>query len=144
MANPLWEKLSRRSLFRQGSLLAAAQTLGGSLQRNAEAAPPPLQFGNLYRSIGVRPVINARGTFTIITGSQTLPEVKRAMDQASRSFVHMDELMDGVSKRLAELTGAEWGIVTAGCCAAITHFTASCHRRRQSRSACSGCPTSPA
>src|SRR5262249_30247650 len=23
------------------------------------------------------------------------------------------------------LTGAEWGIVTAGCCAAITHFTAS-------------------
>jgi L-seryl-tRNA(Ser) seleniumtransferase len=73
----------------------------------------------------VRPVINARGTFTIITGSQTLPEVKRAMDQASRGFVNMDELMDGVSQRLAELTGAEWGIVTAGCCAAITHFTAS-------------------
>jgi L-seryl-tRNA(Ser) seleniumtransferase len=47
------------------------------------------------------------------------------MDQASRGFVNMDELMDGVSKRLAELTGAEWGIVTAGCCAAITHFTAS-------------------
>jgi L-seryl-tRNA(Ser) seleniumtransferase len=36
----------------------------------------------------------------------------------------MDELMDGVGKRLAELTGAEWGIVTAGCCASITHFTA--------------------
>jgi L-seryl-tRNA(Ser) seleniumtransferase len=36
----------------------------------------------------------------------------------------MDELMDGVGKRLAEVTGAEWGIVTAGCCAAITNFTA--------------------
>ena len=78
----------------------------------------------LYRSIGVKPIINARGTFTIITGSQTLPEVKRAMDEASRSFVQMDELMEGVSKRLAELTGAEWGIITAGCCAAITHTTA--------------------
>src|SRR5882724_6257192 len=115
--------VSRRTLFQQGGLLAAAQALGGGLQRTASAAP--LQLGNLYRSIGVRPVINARGTFTIITGSTTLPEVKRAMDEASRGFVNMDELMEGVGKRLAELTGAEWGIVTAGCCAAITHCTAS-------------------
>src|SRR5882724_4841840 len=115
--------VSRRTLFQQGGLLAAAQAFGGGLQRAASAAP--LQLGNLYRSIGVRPVINARGTFTIITGSTTLPEVKRAMDEASRGFVNMDELMEGVGKRLAELTGAEWGIVTAGCCAAITHCTAS-------------------
>ena len=118
-----WTGFSRRDLFRQGGLLAAAQAFGGSVR---QAVAAPMDFGaDMYRSIGVRPVINARGTFTIITGSQTLPEVKRAMDQASRSFVNMDELMDGVSKRLAELTGAEWGIVTAGCCAAITHFTAS-------------------
>src|SRR5205085_2545967 len=91
--------VSRRTLFQQGGLLAAAQALGGGLQRAASAAP--LQLGNLYRSIGVRPVINARGTFTIITGSTTLPEVKRAMEEASRGFVNMDELMDGVSKRLA-------------------------------------------
>jgi seryl-tRNA(Sec) selenium transferase len=119
-----WADYSRRDLFRQGGLLAAMQALGGSV-RHAVAAP--LELGTeMYRSIGVRPMINARGTFTIITGSQTLPEVKKAMEQASRSFVNMDELMDGVSKRLAEITGAEWGIVTAGCCAAITHFTASC------------------
>ncbi len=84
---------------------------------------PPLAAGEVYRSIGVRPVINARGTFTIITGSETLPPVKQAMDEASRSYVQMDELMDGVGKRLAELTGAEWGIVTGGCCAALTHCT---------------------
>jgi L-seryl-tRNA(Ser) seleniumtransferase len=69
-------------------------------------------------------MINAHGTYTIITGSTTLPEVKRAMDEASRGYVNMDELMDAVGKRLAELTGAEWGIVTAGCSAAITHATA--------------------
>src|SRR5271168_5092739 len=108
---------NRRDLIRRGGWLAAAQAAG------ADAAP--LEIGpNLYRSIGVHPVINARGTFTIITGSQTLPEVKRAMDEASRGYVQMDELMEGVGKRLAELTGAEWGIVTAGCCAAITHCTA--------------------
>ena len=108
-----WAGYSRRDLFRQGGLLAAAQAFGGSVR---QAVAAPLELGaDMYRSIGVRPLINARGTFTIITGSQTLPEVKRAMDQASRSFVNMDELMDGVSQRLAELTGAEWGIVTAGC-----------------------------
>ena len=115
-------KQNRRELFRRGALLAAAQALGGRMQRASAAT---LQLGaNLYQSIGVRPLINARGTFTIITGSLTLPEVKRAMDEASRHFVQMDELMDGVGKRLAELTGAEWGIITAGCCAALTHCTA--------------------
>ncbi len=118
-----WTGFSRRDLFRQGGLVAAAQAIGGSVRR-AVAAPLTLD-NRMYESIGVRPVINARGTFTIITGSQTLPEVKRAMDLASRGYVHMDELMDAVGKRLAEISGAEWGIVTAGCCAAITHFTAS-------------------
>jgi uncharacterized pyridoxal phosphate-dependent enzyme len=108
--------MRRRDLFRTGAGFAAMQAVGGAA---------PLEIGdNLYRSIGVRPIINARGTFTIITGSQTLPEVKRAMDIASRSFVNMDELMDGVGKRLAELSGAEWGIVTAGCAAGLTHCTA--------------------
>lgn len=126
--NGLWQKVkepwggfNRRDLFRRGGLLAAAQALGGSVR----AMAAPLELGpNMYRSIGVRPLINARGTYTIITGSETLAEVKRAMDLASRSFVHMDELMDAVGRRLAELTGAEWGIVSAGCCAAVTNCTA--------------------
>src|SRR5262252_2814804 len=113
---------SRRDIFRNGGILAAAQAIGGGIRR---AVAAPLEIGaNMYKSIGVRPIINARGTFTIITGSQTLPEVKRAMEQASRSFVQLDELMDGVSRRLAELSGAEWGIITAGCAAGLTHLTA--------------------
>ena len=115
-----WNKWmqSRRDLFRAGALLAAVQTMGTKLV----AAPMELT-SRLYESIGVKPIINSRGTFTIITGSQTLPEVKKAMDEASRHFPQMDELMDGVGKRLAEITGAEWGIVTNGCCAAIAHCT---------------------
>jgi uncharacterized pyridoxal phosphate-dependent enzyme len=113
--------LHRRDLFKSASLLAGLQALGGSIHR---AVAAPLEFGaNMYRSIGVRPIVNARGTFTIITGSQTLPEVKRAMEDASRSFVQMDELMESVGKRLAELSGAEWGIITGGCAAGLTHCT---------------------
>jgi D-glucosaminate-6-phosphate ammonia-lyase len=114
--------MNRREWFNRGALLGAAGAMFGGVQRAAAAAVE--SGGALYRRIGVRPLINARGTFTIITGSQTLPPVKTAMDEASRSFVHMDELMDGVGKRLAELTGAEWGLVTAGCAAALTHCTA--------------------
>lgn len=91
------------------------------------AAGKTLQIGpSLYESIGVTPLVNCRGTFTIITGSLTLPEVKHAMDEASRHYVHLDELMLAVGQRLAELTQADWGIVTAGCAAALTHATSAC------------------
>src|SRR5215470_11460887 len=99
MANSFWSKVSRRGLFQRGGMIAAAQALGmTAVEQRAQAA---MELGNVYRSIGVRPVINARGTFTIITGSTTLPEVKRAMNEASRTFVNMDELMEGVGQRLA-------------------------------------------
>lgn len=115
--------LSRRDLFRGGATAAVASLFPG--WKRASAAPLRLGAG-IYESIGVRPVVNCKGTFTIISGSLTLPEVKRAMDDASRHYVHLDELMNAVGKRLGELTQAEWGIVTAGCAAAITHSTAAC------------------
>src|ERR1035438_10281845 len=46
------------------------------------------------------------------------------MDLASRSFVNMDELMEAVGQRLADITGAEWGLISAGCCAGVTNCTA--------------------
>jgi D-glucosaminate-6-phosphate ammonia-lyase len=114
---------SRRDLFRAGGMLAALGPAPG--RARAAKAAYDLRH-NIYTAIGVRPLINCKGTFTIISGSLTLPEVKRAMDEASRFYVHLDELMEAVGKRLAELTGAEWGIVTAGCAAALTHATAAC------------------
>lgn len=81
---------------------------------------------NIFRSIGVEPIINCRGTFTILGGSAELPEVLEAMEAASGYFVQYDEMAEGVGKRLAELTGAEWGMVAAGCAAGIKHVTAAC------------------
>ncbi len=120
--------MNRRDLLQSGGLLALAAAL--PLESKAAVAPATALgssgASSIYNAIGVRPVINARGTFTIITGSESLPQVKAAMDAASRDYVQMDELMLGVSQKLAELTEAPWGIVTAGCCAALTNTTAAC------------------
>src|SRR6185312_1442388 len=55
-----------------------------------------------------------------------LPQVRAAIDAASRQFVNLDELMAAAGKRRAELTGAEWGIVTCGSAAAVALGTAAC------------------
>ena len=81
---------------------------------------------SIYRAIGVEPIINCRGTFTIIGGSVELPEVLAAIEEASRHFVQYDELAEGVGRRLAEITGAEWGMIPAGCAAGLKHVTAAC------------------
>lgn len=77
----------------------------------------------IYERLGVRPVVNGRGTITIIGGCRILPEVEQAMREATRDYVELDELMDGVGKRLAELTGAEFGMVTTGATGAMIMAT---------------------
>jgi len=121
---------SRRELFLRGGLASLAPAFLGS-SRSASAAPPAtagrLQLGpDIYQSIGVRPLINCRGTLTVVSGSLELPEVRAAQDAAAQHFVQLDELMDGIGRRLAELTGAEWGMVASGCAAALAHATTAC------------------
>jgi D-glucosaminate-6-phosphate ammonia-lyase len=118
------EGATRRELFEIGSAFALPALFGAAV---AKAATGPLTPGpNIYQSIGVEPVINCRGTFTIIGASVELPEVRAAMDSAAQYFVQMDELAAAVGQRLAELTGAEWGMVSAGCAAGLKHVTAAC------------------
>lgn len=81
---------------------------------------------NIFRSVGVEPIINCRGTFTIIGGSIERPEVRAAMEAASKDFIQYDELADGIHKRLAQITGAEWALVSSGCAAGLKHVTAAC------------------
>jgi uncharacterized pyridoxal phosphate-dependent enzyme len=79
-----------------------------------------------YEAIGVRPLINCMGTFTVISGSLILPEVRQAMIAASGCYVRLDELMDAVGARIARLMQCEWGLVTSGCAAALCQVTAAC------------------
>ena len=81
---------------------------------------------NPYLALGVRPFINCCSVRTMHGGSLMLPQVRDAMAAASRRFVNLDELMEAAGRRLAELTGAEWGIVTCGSAAAVALGTAAC------------------
>src|SRR3974377_476960 len=81
---------------------------------------------NPYLFLGVRPFIYFCGVRTMHGGSLMLPQVRDAMAAASRQFVNLDELMEAAGQRLAELTGAEWGIVTCGSAAAVALGTAAC------------------
>src|SRR5262245_54723633 len=112
--------ITRRELVQRGGFLSLLPALlrGGVATAEPAAAPSAaagagLRLGpEIYQSIGVRPFVNARGTFTIITGSTMLPEVRAAMGDASKHYVHLDELAEAVGQRLAELTKAEWGMVS--------------------------------
>ena len=126
--------MKRRTSLRSLALLPIS---GAAAATNIFPAQPPGFFNsldpkqpepeqNIFRSIGVEPVINCRGTFTIIGGSIERPEVRAAMEAASQNFIQYDELADGIGQRLADLTGAEWGMVSAGCAAALKHVTAAC------------------
>jgi len=109
-----------------GSFLSVASAASAA-EENGQLPSGPLSIGpNIYESIGVDPVINCRGTFTIIGGSVERPEVVAAMKAASGFFVQYDELAFGVGRRLATVTGAEWGMVSAGCAAGLKHVTAAC------------------
>jgi seryl-tRNA(Sec) selenium transferase len=127
-------RVTRRDLLKTTGILSAAAAAPMSLSAATlmESSSPmhPVNTGtptdNLYTRIGVRPIVNARGTFTIISGSQSLPEVKQAMFEASHYYVQMDELMAAVGAEIAKHMGAPSAIVTTGCEAAIAAATVAC------------------
>lgn len=120
------DKMKRRDVLKNLAVLPLA---GGffSVDSFSRSTNGPLVPGStIYQSIGVEPVINCVGTYTIIGGSLERPEVVAAMHAASGFFVQYDELAFGIGRRLAEVTGAEWGMVSAGCAAGMKHVTAGC------------------
>lgn len=81
---------------------------------------------DFFKELGVRPFINAAGTYTTLTASLMLPEVVQAIDYASRQFVHLQELHDSVGQRIATLIGCEAAMVSCGAASALTLGTAAC------------------
>jgi seryl-tRNA(Sec) selenium transferase len=112
-AAPLFATIGTRSLA-----AAAAATIRPAAKRSFS--------DNIYTRMGVRPLINARGTWTYLSGSLELPETRRATDEASKFFVDLFELQQGAGRVLAKLSGAESGIVTSGSAGAMALATAGC------------------
>jgi D-glucosaminate-6-phosphate ammonia-lyase len=110
---------TRRRLLLGGGLAAL-------LPRRYAAAQLAAAHGEIYRQLGVRPLINAAGTYTTLTGSVVPPPVRQAMDEASRSFVPLLDLQQKAGARIAKLLGVEAAMVTSGAAGSIMLATAAC------------------
>ena len=118
-ATPLLTQIAARDLYAQ-----AASAVGRDPRQN------------VYTRLGVKTVINCRGTWTYLSGSLEFPEVREAQLQAAEHFVDVIDLQRAVGRRLSELTGAESGIVTSGSAGAMAAGRASRWRRRRLELSC--------
>jgi D-glucosaminate-6-phosphate ammonia-lyase len=71
---------------------------------------------DIFQQLGVRTIINAKGTSTRVSGATLAPQVAEAMSQASRRHVDMADLQGRAGQIIAGITGAESALVTS--CAA--------------------------
>src|SRR5213594_617627 len=111
--------IHRRSFLGSAGLFSLA-----SLWPFSKAAPAGARPRNIYQELGIRPVINFRGTHTVIGASKQWPELHGPMAAAARDYVLLDELQDKIGERLAKLIGCEDAMVTTGAAGAITLGTA--------------------
>ncbi|HKU24990.1 MAG TPA: hypothetical protein VJQ54_05925 [Candidatus Sulfotelmatobacter sp.] len=78
--------------------------------------------GDIYKELGVTPLININGTITVIGGSLMHPEVMELMRLGNEHFVMIDELEIAAGKFIANLCKSPagyTGLVTAGAAAAL-------------------------
>ncbi len=83
-------------------------------------------MSNVYERLGVPTIINAKGTATRVSGAPMPPEIAAAMQEATQHCVDMAALQGRASEIIAQATGAEAGMVTAGASAGLLLGTAAC------------------
>lgn len=116
----MWSR--RRFIESLSALPLVGGFLGASPALAARAASSASR--DYFRELGVRPFINAAGTYTAMTASLMPREVFEAMEYASEHYVMLEELHDKVGARLASLLSCEAVMVTSGAASALTLGTA--------------------
>src|SRR3954451_521197 len=116
----MWSR--RRFLETMGGLPMVGGLFGNAAP--AAAAASARAGRDYFKELGVRPFINAAGTYTAMTASLMPPEVMDAINYASSRYVMLDELHDRVGERIATLVRAEAAMVTCGAASALTLGTA--------------------
>jgi L-seryl-tRNA(Ser) seleniumtransferase len=106
--------------------ISALPLIGGFVGASGSAATAAAAGGgrDYFKELGIRPFINAAGTYTAMTASLMPPEVMDAINYASRHYVMLEELGEKVGERIAKLVKAEAALVTSGAASALTLGTA--------------------
>ncbi len=111
----------RRELLVTGAAVVGGLVTPQLLQAQTErTAMKP----SVYERLGVKHVINAAGTLTVLGGSLMPPQVVEAWIDATRHFVDLTDLQNKVGARIAELVGVEAALVTTGAAGAMQLATA--------------------
>jgi D-glucosaminate-6-phosphate ammonia-lyase len=77
-------------------------------------------------SLGIPPIINAAGSVTHLSASPIAADIARAMAAVAQSSIDIADAQGRASDLIAELTGAEAGIVTSGASAGLLLGAAAC------------------
>ncbi|MEE2989798.1 MAG: aminotransferase class V-fold PLP-dependent enzyme [Planctomycetota bacterium] len=75
---------------------------------------------SIYKKLGVEPIINATGNVTRLGGSRLRTVALEAYALASQQSVSLEHLQAAASQQIANLTGAEAGLITSGAAAGLT------------------------
>ena len=120
--------MKRRNLIKNLSILPlSGMFLGKTFPlKSVLTAPvaPASSKRDLFKELGVRTFINARGTITAMSGSLMHDYVLDAINSSSKDFCMIDELQDKVGEKIAKMVHAEAATVTSGCWSAIVLGTA--------------------
>ena len=115
--------MKRRELIK---ILSAAPIAGGLIGSGipfqsvfAEEAVMASAGRDLFKELGLKTFINASCVCTRLTASLMPPEVTQAITQGAEEFVLLDDVLDKVGEKIAELCHAEAATVTAGCWSAL-------------------------
>jgi D-glucosaminate-6-phosphate ammonia-lyase len=124
----IFSSANRRQFLQGAGLMSVLASTSTSLfpRNGLAAAAGAWPRNSIYHQLGIRPLINAAGTYTMLSACTMPREVVQAMEEASRYQVSIPELHEAVGKRLAALTGAEAALVTSGAANALTLATAAC------------------
>jgi uncharacterized pyridoxal phosphate-dependent enzyme len=120
--------MKRRNVIKSLTMLPFV----GSMVAKAEsttytpAVTPPAAKRDLFKELGVIPVINAGVTMTFLSGSLMMPEVLEAINSTAHDFANMYELQDKIGAKIAEMLHVEAAMVTSGAACAILLGTAAC------------------
>src|ERR1700689_1956017 len=118
---------TRRDFFQwTKGVLAAGGLASQALPLSAAPAPthPAEEGEDYYEKLGVTKIINAAGTYTILTASTMPPSVQAAVARAAKNPVRLHDLQKAAGEYLARQLKCEAAMVTAGASSALTLATA--------------------
>lgn len=117
--------MKRRDIIKSLTILPiAGGVLGGVLSCESFSSDSNAPKRDLFKELGVTPLINAGVTMTFLSGSLMLPEVLEAINSTAHDFANMYELQDRVGAKIAEMLHCEAAMVTSGASCAMLLGTA--------------------